>query len=452
MMISRNLYLNIIIRVLLLLLFSMLLSYFAIVSPSLRMSIIFTLILIALTINLIKYVNTTNRKIRFFFDSVRNNDSTLTFPSDAREKSFRELYQSMQRVNDQILKLRIENRNQEQYFQILLEHLAAGIITFDQKGFIIHANSSAKRLLSVEVLTHLQQVERIDQKLFHAIMGIKPSERRLVGLRTIGGEIQLSLKATSIKADSNELTILSIQDIKNELDEKELESWMKLIRVLMHEIMNSITPITSLSESLYQIYSRGGSVIHEADITDKTIATTIQGLGVIKEQGKGLMSFVESYRKLTRVPEPVKKVFKVTELFNRVRILYESLENSSNKELVIIIKDENLEIFADQNLISQVLINLLKNAVEANEKNPDCNITLAAALTLNDYPEICVTDNGPGITEDMLDKIFIPFFTTRQNGSGIGLSVSKQIMKVHGGSLKVSSIPGTETVFCLSFG
>jgi two-component system, NtrC family, nitrogen regulation sensor histidine kinase NtrY len=452
MMISRNLYLNIILRVILILIFSMLLSYFVIVNVSLRLSIICILILLAITLNLIKYLNTTNRKIRFFFDSVRNNDSTLTFPSDAREKSFRELYQSMQRVNEQILKLRIENRNQEQYFQILLEHLAAGIITFDQKGFVIHANTSAKRMLSVEVLTHLQQIERIDQKLFNAITGIRPDERRLVGLRTIGGEIQLSLKATSIKVNADELTILSIQDIKNELDEKELESWMKLIRVLMHEIMNSITPITSLSESLYQIYSRGGSAVPETDITDKTIATTIQGLEVIKEQGKGLMSFVESYRKLTRVPEPVKKVFKVTELFNRVRILYESLEKSSNREFIISIKDENLELFADQNLISQVLLNLVKNALEANENNPQGKIVISAALSSSNFPEICVSDNGPGITEEMLDKIFIPFFTTRQNGSGIGLSVSKQIMKIHGGSLKVSSIPGVETTFCLNFG
>ncbi len=452
MMISRNLYLNIIFRVLLILLFSMLLSYFSIVNLSLRLSIICVIVLLFLTVNLVKYLNTTNRKIRFFFDSVRNNDSTLTFPSDAREKSFRELYNSMQRVNEQILKLRIENRNQEQYFQILLEHLAAGIITFDQKGFILHANSSAKRLLSVEVLTHLQQVERINQNLFNAILGIKPSERRLIGVRTGVGEIQLSLKATSIKVDANELTILSIQDIKNELDEKELESWMKLIRVLMHEIMNSITPITSLSESLYQIYSKEGSPVTEAEINDRIIATTIQGLGVIKEQGKGLMSFVESYRKLTRVPEPLKKVFKVTELFNRVRILYGSLENSGNKELEICIRDENLELFADQNLICQVLLNLLKNAVEANENNPDCKIILGAGLSVTDYPEICVTDNGPGISEEMLDKIFIPFFTTRQSGSGIGLSVSKQIMKVHGGSLKVSSIPGVETVFCLNFG
>ncbi|MDO9339873.1 MAG: ATP-binding protein, partial [Bacteroidales bacterium] len=243
----------------------------------------------------------------------------------------------------------------------------------------------------------------------------------------------------------------SIQDIKNELDEKELESWMKLIRVLMHEIMNSITPITSLSESLSHIYSTDGIPVLPEAVTAKTIVTTLQGLNVIKEQGKGLMSFVESYRKLTRVREPVKKLFKVADLMSRMQILYNSLERSERMDLSISLKDPDLEIFADQNLISQVLINLVKNALEANENNPDGKIRIVAGVDNNHHPEICVNDNGPGITEENLDEIFVPFFTTRQNGSGIGLSISKQIMRVHGGNLKVRSVPNKETIFCLSF-
>ena len=227
----------------------------------------------------------------------------------SKESGFRELYQSMNKVNQQIQQLKIENRHQEQYFQILLEHLATGIITYNSKGFILHANSSAKSLLSMDVLTHLQQIGRIDEKLLHTINNIKPHERRLLAINSDHGEIQLSLKATSFKTKDDELVILSIQDIKNELDEKEVESWMKLIRVLMHEIMNSITPITSLSESLSNIYNSGGQPVQPDQLTQKAITTTLQGLNVIKEQGKGLMSFVESYRKLTRVPDPEKKLF-----------------------------------------------------------------------------------------------------------------------------------------------
>jgi nitrogen fixation/metabolism regulation signal transduction histidine kinase len=357
----------------------------------------------------------------------------------------------MNKVNNQIQQLKIENRQQEQYFGTLLEHLATGIITYNDKGFILHTNSSARKLLSLDVLTHLTQIERKDRKLYNAIKSIKPFERRLIAISSEDGEIQLSLKATSIKTNENELVILTIQDIKNELDEKEVESWMKLIRVLMHEIMNSITPITSLSESLSGIYSEGGKPVSPGQVNVKTIATTLQGLNVIKEQGKGLMSFVESYRKLTRVPEPEKKLFKVADLMSRVQILYNSLEKSDKINLSVSLSNPDLEIFADQNLISQVLINLMKNALEANENNNNGKIRISVSQGSNNHPEICVIDNGPGISEENIDEIFVPFFTTRQNGSGIGLSISRQIMRVHGGNLKVKSQPGKETVFCLSF-
>ena len=404
-----------------------------------------------MTVNLITYLNSTNKKIRFFFDSVRNDDSNLSFPYETGNAALNELYQSMNRVNHQIQQLKIENRQQEQYFRTLLEHLAAGIITFNDKGFILHANSSAKKLLSLDILTHLQQIEQKDRKLFEIIRSIKPFERKLIAVNAEGGEIQLSLKATSFRTKENELVILSIQDIKNELDEKEIESWMKLIRVLMHEIMNSITPITSLSESLSNIYSTDGKPVLPGQINVKTIATTLQGLNVIKEQGKGLMSFVESYRKLTRVPEPEKKLFKVADLMRRVQILYYSLEKSDRIKLSVSLKKPDLEFFADQNLISQVLINLVKNALEANENNKKGKILIIASEGINDHHEICVIDNGPGISGENIDEIFVPFFTTKPNGSGIGLSISKQIMRVHGGNLKVRSVPDKETVFCLSF-
>ena len=172
---------------------------------------------------------------------------------------------------------------------------------------------------------------------------------------------------------------------------------------------------------------------------------------MIQEQGRGLMSFVESYRKLTRIPEPEKKLFMVADLMSRVQILYTSLAKSDKIELSFSLKDPDLEIFADENLISQVLINLVKNALEANENNPDGKIRIVAGIDNNHHPEICVIDNGSGISDENLDEIFVPFFTTRKNGSGIGLSISKQIMRVHGGNLKVRSIPNKETIFCLSF-
>ena len=450
-MISKKLYINIIIRVSLIVAFTMLLGWLVFKEQPIRFSIICTLTLIILTVSLITYLNRTNRNIRLFFDSVKNDDSNLTFPVDNKSGSLKELHESMNNVNLQIQKLKIENRQQEQYFKEILELLATGIITYDSKGFIHHANSSARKFLALEVLTHLQQIDRIDANLLKTILNLKPFERQLVAVNTKQGEIQLLLKSTAFGTSGNELTILSIQDIKHELDEKEVDAWMRLIRVLMHEIMNSITPITSLSESLSKIFSEGDKQINPEEVTDKKIATTLQGLNVIKEQGKGLMSFVESYRKLTQIPKPVMKVFKVSELFSRVRILTGSLDKGGKAAIAFTIKDPDLEIFADENLISLVLINLIKNALEANEKNPDCQISVKAGVDLNDHKEICVYDNGPGIRKEHLEEIFIPFFTTREKGSGIGLSVSRQIMAAHGGTLKVHSIQNKETVFCMSF-
>jgi len=450
-MISNRLYFNVLVRVIIIVALSLLLGFFVFKFPSFRLSLVTSFAIFLFAVNLISYLNTTNRKIKFFFDSVRNDDSSLSFPIDSDLQSFSSLYASMNSVNRQIQQLKIENRQQEQYFQILLENVATGIITYNDKGFILHANSYAKRLLSVEVLTHLQQIERIDQNLFSTIKNIKSSERRLVATNTERGKIQLSLKASSFGKDESEVIILAIQDIKNELDEKELESWMKLIRVLMHEIMNSITPITSLSESLSGIYEIEGQPVMPEKITPKEIETTLTGLNVIKEQGKGLMTFVESYRKLTRVPEPEKKLYRIGDLIGRVVVLFSSLENSKNVRLEVNVKDPDIKIFADQNLISQVLINLLKNAIEANNDNPDAVINIIAGIDNNQHPEICISDNGPGISPENIDEIFVPFFTTKQKGSGIGLSISKQIMKVHGGNLKVRSIQGKETVFCLSF-
>ncbi|MGD0342547.1 MAG: ATP-binding protein [Bacteroidales bacterium] len=450
-MISNRIYLNIIIRISFIVLFAILAGYFLAFGKPVILSIVSFLLIIILTISLISYMNVTNRRIRFFFDAVRNEDSNLSFPVDIKNRDLKELHQSMDKVNQQIQQLKIENRQQEQYFQTLLEHLAVGIFTFNDKGFVLHANSSAKKLLSMDVLTHIQQIDRINHKLYNSIRTIKPSERRLAVIPSENGEIQLSLKASFFKTRDEELTIVSVQDIKNELDEKELESWMKLIRVLMHEIMNSITPITSLSDSLYNMFKSGVEPILPEEVTDKTIGTTLQGLNVIRDQGKGLMSFVESYRKLTRIPQPDRKLFKVSDLITRIQILFNSLEKNKKIRLSVNNKDPELELFADENQISQVLINLLKNAIEANEDNQEAVITLSAGKDQDNHPEICIIDNGPGIRENLLDEIFVPFFTTRKEGSGIGLSISKQIMRLHGGNLKVRSVPGKETIFCMSF-
>ncbi len=450
-MISRNLYFQILIRSFLIAVLGTATGWIW-AKNGIGIFVIFLLITnVLLVINLISYLNNINRKMSYFFEAVQNNDSTLKFPENIKNKPIRELYQGLNKVNEQIRQLKIESQQREQYFQTLLEHVATGILTFNSKGFVLHANTSVKKLLGMEVLTHLSQIDRINRNLFQVVQNIRPFDQKLVTLTTERGIIELSLKASSIKTTTDELILLSIQDIRNELDEKELDSWMKLIRVLMHEIMNSIAPITSLAESLSKFYTKEGREVLPSEIDEKTIGMTVRGLNVINEQGSGLMHFVESYRKLTRLPKPEKKLFKVDELVTRVKLLYLSLENSENVKLKVTINPHDLELTADENLISQVLLNLLKNALEAISKYPDALIQLVAGISEKQRVEIQVIDNGPGIPEEIIEQIFVPFFTTRENGSGIGLSLSRQIMRLHGGSITAVSKPGIQTIFKLEF-
>jgi nitrogen fixation/metabolism regulation signal transduction histidine kinase len=450
-MISRNLYFQIVFRVLAIVTVALVAGFIFAKTSSGLMALVCLIPEIPLSINLIRYLNATNRKISYFLDSVQNNDSALKFSTSFANKPIRDLYQGLNKVNTQIQQLKIESQQHEQYFQTLLEHVATGIVTFNSRGFVIHANSAAKKMLGAEILTHVNQLERINRNLFQAIQNIKPFEQKLVSVTTERGTIELSLKATSFKTQTEELILLSVQDIRNELDEKELDSWMKLIRVLMHEIMNSIAPITSLSGSLSKLYTVGDREILPAEIDEKTIRTTVRGLNVIGEQGNGLIRFVESYRKLTRLPKPDKKLFKAEQLINRIKVLYFSLENNEKAKLTVSIHPPDLELFADEDLISQVLINLVKNAVEAVSGKELGSIHVSVASGLNQRPEICVADNGPGIPPEILEQIFVPFFTTREKGSGIGLSLSRQILRLHGGSLQVRSVPEKETVFTMSF-
>jgi two-component system, NtrC family, nitrogen regulation sensor histidine kinase NtrY len=450
-MLSKRLYINIVIRVILIVAFSVLLGFVIFKYSSVRLSILCFVIIIILTVNLIVFLNQTNRNIRYFFDSVRNDDSNLTFSVENKSGNLKELHTSMNRVNQQIQNLKIENRQQEQFFRKILDLLATAIITYNQKGFIHHVNSAAKKLLATDTLTHISQIERFDKKLFSTVSNIKPNEKHLVAVNTNQGEINLLLKSTSSGSGSDELTILSIQDIKNELDERELDAWMKLIRVLMHEIMNSITPITSLSDSLQKIYRIDTRLKSPDELTDSNIEVTLRGLEAIGEQGKGLMHFVESFRKLSIIPKPEMKLFSISRLFERVEALVVPMVKAETTEIAFETQSSDYVLYADENQISQVLINLIRNALEANEINPDCHIRIRAGITNDNFPEICVSDNGPGIIKENLENIFVPFFTTRERGSGIGLSISRQIMGMHGGILTVRSTPGKETIFCMRF-
>ncbi|MGV8134615.1 MAG: PAS domain-containing sensor histidine kinase [Mangrovibacterium sp.] len=413
--------------------------------------IILLLVLIILVVNLIHYQNKINEQINYFFEAVRNEDFSLTYPALKGDKILEKLNRNLNNVNKQIQQIKINNQQQEQYFRALLDHVGTGILTFDEKGFVIHANSYVKRLLGMEQLTHLKQVEKVDIQLANLLRKMQQHEQKLVNFNGKNGQNNMLIKATAFKSRDQQLTLLSVQDINQELDEKELDSWLRLIRVLTHEIMNSIAPVTSLSESLSSYYMKDGKMISKDDINEKIIQNTIRGLDIIKEQGKGLIHFVELYRRFTRLPKPDKKPVAIASMLERTVMLNQNAFGEKRIEYAVSVKDPALTIMADENLISQVLNNLVKNAAEALGEGDGGRIELTAVRNQKNQVEISVKDNGPGIRPEIINEIFVPFFTTRTNGNGIGLSLSRQIMRLHGGSLKVHSVPDKETVFTMTF-
>jgi len=404
------------------------------------------LIFIIQVLELVQFLNRTNQKIAFFFDAVRNDDSTLNFPENTGNKSLSELNVSLNKVNELIKNIKFELQEQEQYFKTILEHVSIGIITYNEKGSIYLSNTAARELLNREHLTHINQLMQVDKKLFTAIKELNPGDRRLVSYNSRQGVVQLSLKSTLFKTKQDNFQLVAIQDIKSELETRELESWIKLIRVLTHEIMNTVAPITSLSQTILSYFKN----INDKVPDDKIIRNTIKGLEIINERGNGLISFVETYRKLTRLPQPEKKPISLGELFDSIITLvnYEPQNKQVKIEREVVPSD--LEIMADKKQVTQVLINLLKNALEALSNKENSKIKLKGGINERGRAQISVTDNGPGIPEDLMDKIFVPFFTTKESGSGVGLSLSRQIMQLHGGSLKVESKP-QNTTFTIIF-
>jgi nitrogen fixation/metabolism regulation signal transduction histidine kinase len=446
-MASKNLYLNIILRCCFLAVSAILAGWIFFDHKIPVLGIMLAIIFVIQAAELIHFLNRTNRQIAFFFDAVRNDDTTLRFPENTGNKSVNELNNSLNRVNESIKNIKLELREQEQYFKTILEHVSIGIITFNKNGNIFLSNTAARNLLNCNPLTHINQLMRVDKKLCTAIKELQSGEQKLVNFNSKTGTVQLSLKSTLFKTAQEDFQLVAIQDIKNEMETKELESWIKLIRVLTHEIMNSVAPITSLSQTILGYYNASGENLP----SEKVIGNTVKGLKVINERSAGLISFVETYRKLTRIPPPDKKPVSLEQLFESTITLVNTDPASKTITISREVSPPDIEIFADKKQISQVLINLVKNSMEALKTNSEGKIMLKGEVIENGRVRVTVTDSGPGIPRDLMDKIFIPFFTTKESGSGIGLSLSRQIMLLHGGSLKMISEPGKQTVAVLEF-
>ena len=450
-MVSRNIYLQLIFRVTGIAATALASAFFFFKNQYVLASVSFVLF-VAQTSSLIHYVNQTNRKIAYFFDAIKNEDFTLRFPEKLSVKSLEELNHSLNMLNAMIQDIHIKKQIQEQYYQEILKQADIGIMTINGKGHILYANPKVEQLVNYHPLTHIKQLTQVDNNLYELFSKLQPFERKLVQLTNEREKKQLALKSTSISLDKQDLLLVVVQDIHKELDEKETDSWVRLIRVLTHEIMNTITPITSISESVLKYYKTDDELIPLAQLNKNHIQNTVKGLEVIKEQGSDLMVFVQAYRSFLNLPPPDKTLVPAKKLLNRVKKALAFQGNT--KELITVmtqVDPTELELFIDEKQISQILVNLSKNALQSLSEQENGTIKITAGKNRDGHKYIEVWDNGPGIPPELLDEIFVPFFTTKNTGTGIGLSLSKQIMHLHGGTLKVHSIPAVETSFVLAF-
>jgi two-component system nitrogen regulation sensor histidine kinase NtrY len=449
-MVSRNIYLQLVVRICLLC-FTALLVAFLFFTDNIILSVLILLLLIAQTVSLINYTNHTNRKIAYFFDAIKNEDFTLRFPEKLSLKSLEELNHSLNMLNTMIQDIHIKKQIQEQYYQEIIKQSDIGIMTINKKGHILFANKKIEELLSYRPLNHIKQLNQVDPNLYELFSKLMPFERKLVQLSNEREKKQLALKSTALALNKEELLLVVAQDIHQELDEKETDSWVRLIRVLTHEIMNTITPITSISESILKYYKSENEPVSLQDFNKDHIKNTVRGLEVIKEQGGDLMLFVESYRSFLNLPPPDKALVPAQKIMNKVKVLLEQESKNGSITIETIINPEEIELFIDEKQISQVLVNLGKNAAQSLGEQENGLIKITTGTNSKGVKYIEVWDNGPGISPELIDEIFVPFFTTKKSGTGIGLSLSRQIMHLHGGNLIVHSVQPEYTSFVLSF-
>ncbi len=447
-MVSRFIYLQLILRISIIAVMALASAYFFF-GEKFILSFFFFALLFLQTLFLIRYVNHTNRKIAYFFEAVKNEDFTLRFPEKLNLKSLEELNHSLNMLNNMIQEIYVKKLAQEQYYQRILKEADIGILTINPKGHILFANPRIEELLNYRPLNHIKQLNQVDEKLYGLFSELKPFERRLVQLTNEREKKQIALKSTQINLNQTDLLLVVAQDIQQELDEKETESWVRLIRVLTHEIMNSITPITSISESILRYYKTADGQPAVEPPGEGQLQNIIKGLEVIRGQGIDLMEFVQSYRSFLSLPPPDKSVVPAQRLLEKVAVLMAQENQQGAIRIDFSSHPEELELFIDEKQISQVLVNLCKNALQSMDGRETGAIRMVASQNAQERKFIRVSDNGPGIPADLLDQIFVPFFTTKKTGTGIGLSLSKQIMHLHGGSLSVES--QENTVFTLSF-
>ncbi len=401
---------------------------------------------------LIRYVDRTNRELTNFLDSIRYSEFTRTFTMKDAGPSFEALHEAFNDVMDDFQQVRAEKEEHFHYLQTIVQNIDVSILSYQPNGEVEMINPAAKKLFQVSTLKNIRQLSTLSQELSDTLLKIQPGENLLVKVQDEDDLLQLAIQTTEFKVKDKRLMLTTVKNIQNVLELQETESWQKLIRVLTHEIMNSIAPISSLSSTIEMMIKGYLQEDKEAPSLDKEAVKEIQqALQTINKRSTGLMNFVETYRSLTKIPQPNFEMIQMKTLVENVVTLMKKEVEDQGVKLTYTIESESILLQIDEHMISQVLINLIKNSTQALEGVANGHISIRGYYNKRGRPTIQVTDNGRGILQEVLDKIFIPFFTTKRSGSGIGLSLSRQILRLHGGTITAQSQPEKETIFSLTF-
>lgn len=379
------------------------------------------------------------RKVSFMFDAVDNNDYAFHYATARHATEERIINESLNRILQILLQAKADAKEREKYYEMIMNSVNTGIVVINEKGFVLQQNSESLRLLGLPVFTHIRQLERIDEKLAERFTDLQPGEKYHLSFRNERGAVNLSIRVSETVLKGERVKLIAMNDIHGEMEDKEVDTWIRLTRVLTHEIMNSVTPITSISSTLLSRH-------------DEMKEELRNGLELISDTGKGLISFVESYRRFTHIPTPQPTLFYVGRFIERMTQLA-SHHHASHIAIQTDIRPDDLILYADEDLIGQVVLNLLKNAIQAiGLDHPDGQIMVRASCNSNESIVIEISNNGPTIPPEEAEHIFTPFFTTKEGGSGIGLSVARQIMRLSGGSISLkSNDPNHRTTFVLLF-
>ncbi len=401
-------------------------------------------------VQLVKSVEKSNNDVSSFLDSIRFDDLSLSFKTDSKDPTVQRLHQEL---NEALAKLRTSRKEKDseyQFFKNIVQHVGIGILTFKKDGTIQIINSAAKRLLRINKADVIEDLREVSDSLVETFLKLKTGGRELIRLKLGDETIQLSVFAIELTLRGEELKLISMSNIQSELEEKEMEAWQNLVRVLTHEIMNSVTPISSLAGIVEEdIKHKIEQNIHEFkkdEMEDMHLS-----LQTISRRSEGLIRFVKEFRNLTHIPKPRLSEVSIKTLLDEVAMLHKKELADRNIIISVNVFPENLLVQVDKTMIEQVLINLVKNAIQAFDEQADKKIELTGFANEKGRAVISVKDSGSGIDSEALEKIFIPFFSTKKTGSGIGLSLSKQIMRQHEGSISVKSKLGEGTEFLLRF-